>query len=389
MSGSSTKPVLVLLWRSLGPYHIARAEAAAALLNKEAAIDTVAVELCDQEQTHAWKVDRATAAVKIHTIAPGVKLDGQGPNLTAHTKKALDALQPKYLAIAGYDRREMRAAVAWAQRRSAVKVLMSETKWDDSPRPWWKIALLRRHVSKFDAGLVSGSAAGEFLIMLGMPRARVFRQYGAVDNRFFSCAARRAREQDLWPRPGIPRKYFIVSSRLHEELKNIHHLLLSYERYRAQVNDPWALVICGEGKDRAAYERLVAERGIRDVHFEGFKQADELALYYARATCFIHPAKREAWGLVVNEAMAAGLPVIVARTCGAGYDLVRDGGNGLCFESHDPNSLTASMRRLHDMSQADRELLGLKSAQIISDWGVERFATGLHAAINATNSTVS
>jgi glycosyltransferase involved in cell wall biosynthesis len=379
------QPLLALLWRSVGPYHIARASAAAELLQREVGIRTVVIELCDREQTHAWKVDRASAPVQIKTIMPGAQLNGRAPDLVRQTLSVLDELHPKFIAIAGYDRREMRAALQWARRNGAVKVLMSETKWDDSPRPWWKCAMLKRHIAKYDAGLVSGSAAGEFLITLGIPRARIFRQYGAVDNAYFASAAQRAREQDLWPRPDMPRPYFIVSSRLHEELKNIWHLLASYEKYRRQCADPWALVICGDGKDRPQYERLVQEKILKGVSFEGFKQADELALYYARAACFVHPARREAWGLVVNEAMAAGLPVIVSRTCGAAYDLVKDGRNGFCFDPDGGDSLARAMLRIHEMSDVVRDVMGRASQEMIADWGVERFAAGLRDAINSVN----
>jgi glycosyltransferase involved in cell wall biosynthesis len=383
MTTSANQPVLALLWRSLGPYHIARAAAAAEHLGREMHIRTVAVELSDQEQTHAWKIDRAAAPVPIKTIAPGAVLDDGAPNLVGATLRVLDELNPKYLAVAGYDRREMRAAAAWGKEHAAVRILMSETKWDDSPRPWWKRAIIRHYVRKFDAGLVSGSAAGEFLVVMGLPRSRIFRQYGAVDNAFFAEVASRARAQNLRPRLDLPGRYFMVSSRLHEPLKNIRHLLLSYERYRAEVTDPWALVICGDGPDRSAYESLVAERRIEGVSFEGFRQLDELALYYARASCFVHPAKREAWGLVVNEAMASALPVIVSRTCGAAYDLVKDGANGLCFDPDQEGALGCAMRQMHALNDEQRNLMGKLSQQMIADWGVKRFASGLGHAIAA------
>jgi glycosyltransferase involved in cell wall biosynthesis len=381
VSSSAAQPLLVLLWRSVGPYHIARASAAAELLERESGIRTVVVELSDQEQTHAWQVNRTNAPVQIETIAPSAHLNGRAPDLQRQTLAVLDELKPKYLAIAGYDRREMRAALTWARRNGAVKVLMSETKWDDSPRPWWKCAMLRRHIRQYDAGLVSGSAAGEFLVAMGMPRARIFRQYGAVDNAFFASISKRAREQDLWPRPDMPRRYFIVSSRLDEQLKNIRYLLDSYEQYCLQCDDPWSLVICGDGKDRARYERLVRERVLKGVSFEGFQQADQLALYYARANCLVHPARREAWGLVVNEAMASGLPVIVSRTCGAAYDLVKEGVNGLCFDPDREDALTTAMVRMHGATDIERNEMGRASGAIVADWGVERFAHGIAQAL--------
>lgn len=381
MSGTDMQPLLVLLWRSLGPYHLARAAAARAHLQAKAGMRTIALQLSDRESTHAWQVDGGRFNIDVRTVAPGAALDAAGSTLVKPTLLMLDDLRPRYLAIAGYDRAEMRAAARWARRSGAASILMSETKWDDSPRPAWKQWILRHLVRRFDAALVSGSAAGEFLIAMGLPRSGVFRHYGAVDNDFFGDQARRARERRIEPRLGMPPKYFLVCSRLIESRKNLRSLLLAYERYRAAAADPWALVLCGDGPDRSRYEQLVRERQIDGVCLEGFKQIDDLGRYYAHATCLVHPARREAWGLVVNEAMASGLPVIVSRTCGAAYDLVQHGRNGLCFDPDDPGALTQALIKMAGLSDQERRSMGQASQAIVADWGIERFADGLFGAI--------
>lgn len=370
---------LVLIWRNLGPYHLARAEAAAIAFRRHGG-EVIAMELCDGEESRDWSVQREIASFQIHTLARGVRLDDHTPSMAKELISALNSYRPRYVAIAGYDRPEMRASLSWAKRNQATAVLMSETKWDDGPRPWWKRKIISRLVGKADAGLVSGSAAGEYLNSMGMPRQRIFRQYGAVDNAFYEDQSAYVRMKYHWPPPERQR-YFIACCRFIERRKNLLGLLEAYRQYRGQVESPWELAICGDGQDRKLIERKIHDEQIAGVTLTGFKQATELAELYAGACCFVHSAFREAWGLVVNEAMAAGLPVLVSRRTGCAYDLVHEGRNGYCFDPHNPAELA---RQMSEMSAAsDQRLLEMsqESQRIISRFGVDAFAEGLLSAI--------
>ena len=379
---------LVLFWRSLGPYHVARAEAAARAL-AELGVRTLALELCEADEMQEPYPERAKAAVKIHTIAPGVRLFNHLPSWAGRVRRFLDEVRPAYLAVAGYLRPEMRAALRWANRNGAVAVLMSETKWDDRPRSWWKRAYASWQVGRADAALVSGAAAGEYLVTLGMPREFIFRQYGTVDNAFFVERTARFRSQDNGASAGR-RPYFLACSRLVEKRKNLVRLLLAYERYRRQVGGrPWDLVFCGEGPDRRALEDLVRQRSIEGITFAGFQQPEGLAEHYARASCFIHAAMNEAWGLVVNEAMAAGLPVLVSRRCGCAYDLVEEGITGWTFNPYDVEELAGLMITMTESGPARLAEMGSASQQRIQLFGPERFAKGLLRAVDAVPRTGS
>jgi glycosyltransferase involved in cell wall biosynthesis len=371
----TTQRTLVLLWRSLGPYHLARAAAAARLLEAQG-LRAVVVELCDAEETREWLTDRSTAECEVRTLSPGVQLTDRSRNFSAELLAVLEEIRPCCVAVAGYDRPEMRAALRWANRRGAGAVLMSETKWDDRPRPWWRRMLASRLVRRADAALVSGGAAGEYLVALGMPRERIFRQYGAVDNAYFrerAAALRRHRNRT--------REYFLVCSRLIESRKNIARLLRAYAGYRAGSTAAWDLVICGDGCDRGAYEQLVARERIQGVEFAGFQQLDGLSAYLAGASCFVHAAVNEAWGLVVNEALASGLPVLVSRRCGCAPDLVHEGVNGFTFDPYDVDSLSALLQHMSQLPVPQRDAMGAASSQIVSRFGCEQFAAGLAEAM--------
>src|SRR5207247_9937771 len=91
------------------------------------------------------------------------------------------------------------------------------------------------------------------------------------------------------------------------------------------------------------------------VHLPGFKPYDELPAYYALANAFVHASTTEQWGLVVNEAIASGLPVIVSNRCGCAPELVN--GNGFNFDATNENELTARLLEMASLSDSEQQPL--------------------------------
>ena len=117
------------------------------------------------------------------------------------------------------------------------------------------------------------------------------------------------------------------------------------------------------------------------VHLPGFQQYKILPVFYGLAEVFVHASKTEQWGLVVNEAMASGLPVIVSNRCGCVSDLVREGYNGFVFDPYDAEQLARLMLRVSEMEAEERRRMGDASRQNHCRLGTERFARGLREAI--------
>lgn len=118
----------------------------------------------------------------------------------------------------------------------------------------------------------------------------------------------------------------------------------------------------------------------------GFKQYSELPAYYGLASVFILPSIKDTWGLVVNEAMAAGLPVLVSNRCGCAPDLVEEGCNGYTFDPYNVDALAGLMRKI-SADDCDRAAMGQASRDIIARWTPQTFAENLckaaEAALNA------
>jgi glycosyltransferase involved in cell wall biosynthesis len=287
------------------------------------------------------------------------------------------------VAVPGWSHPAALAALAWARCRSRAAVLMSDsTAWDE-PRLWHKETVKRLIVSRFGAALVAGKAHASYLARLGMEPERIATGYDVVDNTHFARGVELVRAGAVAERArrGLHSGYFLASARFVKK-KNLFRLLRAYARYRAAAEaDPWGLVVLGDGPLRTPLEALRAELGLADcVALPGFKQYDELPLYYGLAGAFVHPSTTEQWGLVVNEAMAAGLPVLVSRRCGCAIDLVETGENGFCFDPYDVEELARLLRQVAG-GTFDLGDMGRASARIIAAWSPQAFAEGMQTAL--------
>jgi phosphatidylinositol alpha-1,6-mannosyltransferase len=134
---------------------------------------------------------------------------------------------------------------------------------------------------------------------------------------------------------------------------------------RVSARHPQArLLIAGEGRERAALEHDAAQRIPGRYRFVGHVEHDTLATYYAAAACFVLPSLNEVWGLVINAAALAGLPVVATSNCGAARDLIRDGETGYVVPPANPAALANALEQLLDdpvrarkMGAAGRELV--------------------------------
>jgi glycosyltransferase involved in cell wall biosynthesis len=117
------------------------------------------------------------------------------------------------------------------------------------------------------------------------------------------------------------------------------------------------------------------------VHLPGFESYDQLPVYYGLANAFVHASTAEQWGLVVNEAIASGLPVIVSNRCGCAPELVN--GNGFTFDPTNEHELTARLLEMASLTEQERKQLSENSYGISANFGPERFGEGLKLAATA------
>lgn len=159
-------------------------------------------------------------------------------------------------------------------------------------------------------------------------------------------------------------------------------LLAAFHNVRKAGIDA-ALAFVGSGEQRADLENHVRQQKLADVHFFGFRNQSELPKFYSAADVFVLPAENEPWGMVVNEVMCAGLPVIASNEIGAVADLVRHGENGFTYNAGDVETLTEYLSQvLRDPDLRTR--MGEASRRIIARWDYERCVLGIKQAMVQT-----
>jgi len=383
---------VAVLFVRFGPYHAARLEACGRALAAEGA-PVLGVEYFRRDRTYdAWEPSADGSSYSRVTLFE--ERLGEGATHRAAAKRLrslLDARRPGTVAIPGWLLPESHAALRWCRANGAVSILMSDSAASDCRRFFFKEAVKRFIVRRFAAALVAGTPHRDYAVRLGMPADKVFLGYDVVDNDHFSRGAADARNRpDTRRRLGLPDRYFIASARFIPR-KNIAGLLAAYRLYlRESGPDAWSLVILGDGPQRAELERLAAGADLRDrVLMPGLKPYGELPAWYGLAEALIHPSVSEQWGLVVNEAMASGLPALVSIRSGCAADLVRPGINGFPFDPGSARGIADAMIRFSRTPDAARLEMGRASAAAIAEWGPARFADGLRAAAAAGRTALS
>lgn len=241
------------------------------------------------------------------------------------------------------------------------------------------LRLAYRHVA---GCLAIGSANRDYYRSLGVPESKIFDVPYTVDNdRFMAAAALTADERrQVRARFGLRDDQPVVlyaskfMPRKHPD--DVIEAVARLQQQGVRVS----LLLVGTGELESALRERVAELGLQDVVFGGFVNQAELPRVYATSDVFVLPSENEPWGLIVNEVMCAGLPVVVADEVGCVPDLVRDGVNGRHMRAGDVDSLTVALRDLLADANA-REAMGRKSVDIIGRWSYAKCHRGVRAAV--------
>lgn len=376
---------IVVIFINIGSYHAARLRATHSACQQQG-WSLTAVQVTDNTLEHPWGNLEQEITFPLKTLLP--KSSTTYAKIAADVLPSfLDNLKPDVVVIPGWGFPVSRAALTWCQRRWKPAIVMSETKWDDERRQWWKEKLkFWLCIRKFNAALVGGQLHHDYLVKLGFQSDRIFFGYDAVDNDYFTNQAQLARLNPQAARerqPKIPKQpYFIVLTRLLKR-KNVHRLVVAFAAYRQQVGiAPWELVICGSGEEEPAIRELINKLSLNEcVHLPGFIPYQSLGDWYGLASAFVHPALIEPWGLVVNEACAAGLPIICSHTVGAANQLVQNGKNGLLFDPENTLDITSALLTISQMDADSRTKMGTLNQKIIASYSPNNFAQGILKAI--------
>jgi glycosyltransferase involved in cell wall biosynthesis len=369
-----------ILVERIGPYHFARLQALGRRL------PLVAIEMYDIDSTYAWnKVQQpgSFARVTLANVVGQRRADNQ--LLAKRVVSTLEQLAPSTVFIPGWSDVPSLTALRWCVRHRTPAVVLTASSAVGRTRTGWRELVKKRVVRLFSAGVGGGTPQREYLVRLGLAPERTFQGCTVVDNGYFAetaTAARRAAES-YRASLGLPGNFFLTIARFIPE-KNLFGLLNAYAAYRREAKaNVWKLVLLGDGPLKAPLLEERARLGLgEDVLMPGFKQYSELPSYYGLAGAFVLPSVSETWGLVINEAMAAELPVLVSDYCGCARDLVIPGKNGFTFHPHDTRGLAQRMLQFAGGS-CDLSSMGRHSRELIERWSPESLAETMCHAANA------
>ena len=294
-------------------------------------------------------------------------------SLSRNTWSRLNKLNPDVLIIDGYTYASSWAGLLWGRSRGKKIILWSSSNEEDHVRIFYKEAVKRFFVKRCDAYNVYGTKSREYLSKLGAKVDRISIVGNNTDNAFYFNETTKLKDRrlDLCKEYGLSERNFLYIGRFSEE-KNIIHLLDSFRRVK-DYDNRWGLILIGSGSQKQEIENYIGELKLKDVSLPGFKQKNDIPLFLAMSDVFVLPSISEPWGIVVNEAMASGLPVLVSRKCGCYPDIVKDGENGFSFDPYDKNELFSLMRKIVD-GKTDLEKMGRQSLEIIKDYTPEKAA---------------
>lgn len=299
--------------------------------------------------------------------------------------RALATAAPDGILCGGYNYVASWQALFWARIHHTPFLLWSESNVQDQRRGYAVVELLKKEFVRGCSGfVVPGQSALEYLRAHRVDESRIFTARNAVDNELFASGAALARQNSATRRRelGLPGSYFLFVGRLVPE-KGVFDLLSAYAKLNASVREQFGLVFVGDGESRAQLERQAPSISPGVIRFAGFAQREVLAFYYALSEVLILPTYTDTWGLVVNETMACGVPVILSRAAGCAADLVQEHVTGLLIRPGDVVALAGAMDIV--ASQPDLcKSMGTNAARHIQYYSPEEWSAAIaHAVVTA------
>jgi glycosyltransferase involved in cell wall biosynthesis len=305
-----------------------------------------------EQHADEWRFD--------HEFLPGRQLR-RGGRWVVFNRGALRALRrfrPDAVAVGGWNQPAFWLALAYTRVRRVPLLVWVESTARDARGESRPLELAKRRMIGSAAGFfVPGSAAREYVRGFGVPDDLIAVAPNAVDERVFSSAA--------VDRRGRATCTFLYTGRLDPD-KGVDVLL------RAFADVPGELVLVGSGTDEAHLRSLADDR----VRFRGALGRDALPSEYARADVFVLPSRSEPWGMVLNEAAAAGLPLVASEGAGAARDLIEEGVNGFRVPVGDEAALAAALRRLAEDEHL-RLAAGARSRELAERFTPAAWADGV------------
>jgi glycosyltransferase involved in cell wall biosynthesis len=336
------------------------------------------LELAPASDEYAWAPSGGATGFVKETLFPGLKVEA----VASHRRFArlfarLRASGAAHVFLCNPDRPEVLLTALVLRLLGRRVYAMTESKFDDFPRRGWREIAKKLFYLPYNGVLVGGARSADYMRFLGFAPGAIAAGYDSVGlDRVRALAAAPPAPDGM----AFAARHFTIIARLVPK-KNLAVAIDAYRRYRelagtddrAPARD---LVIFGSGPLEADLRARGA--GLDGLRFAGFQQQEAIARGLAATLALVLPSREEQWGLVVNEALAMGVPVLVTDQVGARDSLVRTAVNGYVFEPDNAEGLARLMLQISgDEAEWRRLCDGTRAFAPLAD--APRFGDGVRA----------
>jgi glycosyltransferase involved in cell wall biosynthesis len=340
---STTLPALVFMWEQFSSYHIDRLEAVALAFRDRYTV--IGIEIASHSRLYAWKPVYSNRNFVRHTLFPDTVVEEvPWQRKLGSFLRTLRDYRPAGVFLCNQHHPEILAATLILRIRNIPVFAMLDAKFDDIPRKVLKEAAKQFVYRLYRGGLIAGQGRhSDYYRFLGLGESWSSTAYDTISNT-------RIRSQagvELAPggRPHAQRDFIVIARFVSK--KNISVAIRAYALFRTlHPQATQRLLLAGSGALEEEYRALIVSLGADGVVFCGFLAADGVARMLADSLALILPSVEEQWGLVVNEAVALGIPILCSENVGARDTLVRSGVNGFVLEPHNHEGLATCMMLL-------------------------------------------
>lgn len=282
-----------------------------------------------------------------HDVLPNWRSRIAGYNVLVNwgLDQHLEKISPDIVICGGYSYLASWQTARWCDRHGVPLVLWSESTGHDARRRYPTVEFLKQQfLRQCRAFVVPGRQAFDYLGSFGVSEEAIVTAPNAVDNDFFSDRAATARRNAVHYRAryDLPERFFLYSGRLTKS-KGVFDALDAYALLAPELRSEVGFVFAGDGVAKMDLQRRAKNIYPGRVQFAGFVHREDLPAFYALADMLIFPTHSDTWGLVVNEALACGLPIITSSVAGCAADLVKHGHNGIVVEAGATDQLASAM----------------------------------------------
>ncbi len=379
MNSTGVRKSVAILTEIISPYRIPVFNE----LSDNPSIDLEVLFFSETETRRTWRIPFEKIRFKYRVLQGFlVSKRYQGGPIFFNPTILYDIWRGKYHSIIcfGYHHPTIWLALIACKFSRTRTLLWSESTRFDHRTTNGIIEYIKRYlISKFDGFLAAGCSQVEYLQFLGALEDHIWVAPDSVDSDFFTQQSRlyKDRKDEIKKELGITGPIILYVGRLLDD-KGIPELIEAFQKVVSEQDA--TMLFVGDCPDIDRYKRICQQRSITSIRFEGFCTQETLPKYYAIADFLVFPTRSDPWGLVINEAMCSGLPVICSLAAGAAAELVYPGFNGLLHKPGDVEKLREHMLNLlTDSDMLNR--MGLSSLSLITAFHPKKMAQGFAEAV--------